>query len=57
MYSGTDTEEIELVKSGVPASLVSIPIRYMHTPIEMFDPFELDKTVQLLKLFIENYSS
>ena len=57
VYSGTDTEEIELVKSGVPASLVSIPIRYMHTPIEMFDPFELDKTVQLLKLFIENYSS
>lgn len=56
IYSGTDTDEIELVKSGVPATLVSIPVRYLHTPIEMFDPFDLDKTVQLLKLFIENYS-
>jgi len=47
--------KISLVRSSIPTALVSIPIRYMHTPVEMFDPFDVDKTVQLLKLFIEEF--
>ncbi|BAL81060.1 M28 family peptidase [Caldisericum exile] len=55
VLSSTDADKISLVRSGIPVTLISIPIRYMHTPIEMFDPFDVDKTVQILKLFIEEF--
>ncbi|MGB9793832.1 MULTISPECIES: M28 family peptidase [Caldisericum] len=55
VLSSTDADKVGLVRSGIPTSLLSIPIRYMHTPVEMFDPFDVDKTVQLLKLFIGEF--
>ncbi|MCI4462658.1 MAG: hypothetical protein JHC30_00595 [Caldisericum sp.] len=55
VLSSTNADKISLVRSSIPTALVSIPIRYMHTPVEMFDPFDVDKTVQLLKLFIEEF--
>jgi len=57
ILSSTDLDKIELVRSGIPVILVSIPIRYMHTPIEMFDMSDVEKTVELVKLFIENYKA
>lgn len=55
VLSSTNADKIELVRSGIPTALLSIPIRYMHTPIEMFDPIDVHRSVQLLKLFIEQY--
>lgn len=53
ILSGTDATEIQLVGRGVPVGIISIPLRYMHTPIEVIDPTDVDKTVNLLSLFIE----
>jgi putative aminopeptidase FrvX len=33
--SGTDTDAIFLARGGIPCGLVSLPIRYMHTTVEM----------------------
>jgi putative aminopeptidase FrvX len=33
--SGTDTDAIFLKRGGIPSGLVSLPIRYMHTTVEM----------------------
>ncbi len=33
--SGTDTDEIFLRRGGIPCGLLSLPIRYMHTTVEM----------------------
>ncbi len=34
-YSGTDISEIQLTRGGCRSGLISIPCRYMHSPIEV----------------------
>ena len=53
VFSGTDATEIQIVEKGIPVGVVSIPERYMHTPIEVIDPEDVDNTVNLLSLLIE----
>ena len=33
--TGTDADAVNLSRGGVPTALVSIPIRYMHSPVEL----------------------
>ncbi len=33
--TGTDADAVHLSRAGVPTGLVSIPIRYMHSPVEL----------------------
>jgi putative aminopeptidase FrvX len=35
--TGTDADAVHLSRGGVPTGLVSIPIRYMHSPVELVD--------------------
>ena len=49
--TGTDANVIQLTRAGVATGLVSIPLRYMHTPIEVFDHSDLDGCVKLLTEF------
>ena len=44
----TDADPIQLSRAGVAAALVSIPLRYMHTPSEIVAVDDLDQTVELL---------
>ncbi|HIP92443.1 MAG TPA: M42 family peptidase [Thermotoga sp.] len=46
--SGTDTDEIQITGIGVKTALISIPLKYMHTPVEVVDPFDVDETARLL---------
>ena len=46
--SGTDANAMQLARGGVATALVSVPLRYMHTPVEVLDLDDLHKTVQLL---------
>ena len=50
--TGTDANVIQLTKAGVAAGLVSIPLRYMHTPVELISLRDLENTSKLLKSFI-----
>ncbi len=50
--TGTDANVIQLTKSGVAAGLVSIPLRYMHTPVEVVSIKDLENTSNLLESFI-----
>jgi len=50
--SGTDTDNIFTSRAGVPSALVSIPLRYMHSPVEMADLGDVEACVQLLLAFI-----
>ena len=50
--TGTDANVIQLTRSGVATGLVSIPLRYMHTPVEVISLEDLENTVKLLKAFI-----
>jgi len=44
----TDADPIQLSRAGVAAALVSIPLRYMHTPSEIVSVKDLEQTVALL---------
>ena len=45
----TDLRYIQMTKEGVATALISIPLRYMHTPIEVMDFNDINNTVELLK--------
>jgi len=46
--TGTDANVMQLVRGGVATALVSIPLRYMHTPVEVLDWVDLEGAVKLL---------
>ena len=45
---GTDTCKIQLTREGVATALISIPNRYMHTPVEVCDLRDVDAIISLL---------
>ncbi|MGE4578586.1 MAG: M42 family metallopeptidase [Desulfuromonadales bacterium] len=46
--TGTDANVMQLSRGGVAAALVSVPLRYMHTPVELLSLSDLENTVRLL---------
>ncbi len=46
--TGTDANAIQLTRSGVAAALVSIPNRYMHTPVEVVSLTDLEVAAKLI---------
>ena len=46
--TGTDARAIQVAQAGIATGLISIPLRYMHTPSEMVDLEDIEHTVQLL---------
>jgi putative aminopeptidase FrvX len=49
--TGTDADAIQIARSGIPAGLVSIPLRYMHSPVEMVDLNDVEAVITLLAAF------
>ncbi len=49
--SYTDANSIQLSRAGVAAALVSIPNRYMHSPVEMISLDDIDRAADLLAEF------
>ena len=47
----TDADAIHIARAGIPAGLVSIPLRYMHSPVEMVDLEDVENVVVLLTAF------
>lgn len=46
--TGTDTDSIFYQRTGIPSALVSIPIRYMHSPVETASLKDLELLIQLM---------
>ncbi|MGM9969279.1 MAG: M20/M25/M40 family metallo-hydrolase [Anaeroplasma sp.] len=51
--TGTDADRIYYTKEGIPTALVSIPLRYMHSPSEMCDLKDVQDCIDLLAYFIK----
>jgi putative aminopeptidase FrvX len=49
--TSTDADVIQISRSGIPTGLVSIPLRYMHSPVELVDLGDLEATVELIAAF------
>lgn len=50
--TGTDTDSIFCSRKGIPAALVSLPLRYMHSPVETADWSDIEATSSLIEEFI-----
>jgi putative aminopeptidase FrvX len=48
---GTDTDVIFWTRGGIPSALVSLPNRYMHSPVELVSLKDLEQIPQLLAGF------
>ncbi|CAN5359177.1 M42 family metallopeptidase [soil metagenome] len=51
-YSGTDTDSIFTTRQGIPSALVSLPLRYMHSVVELVDLADVEKVIDLLEAFV-----
>lgn len=50
--SGTDADKVNQTAAGVPSTVLSIPLRYMHSPSEVGSLKDLDETVEVLAEFL-----
>ncbi len=46
--TGTDTESFAYANDGCPSVLISIPLRYMHTTVEMLHKKDIEQTISLI---------
>jgi putative aminopeptidase FrvX len=49
--SGTDTDVIFWTRGGIPSALISLPNRYMHSPVELVSLKDLKKIPELMAGF------
>jgi endoglucanase len=49
--TGTDTDYIFKTRSGIPSALVSVPLRYMHSTVEVVDLGDVQQCIDWLTAF------
>ena len=52
--SGTDTDVIFWTRGGIPSALISLPNRYMHSPVEVVSLKDLEKIPELMAAFAQS---
>ena len=52
--SGTNAWPIQVSREGVATAVLSIPERYMHTPVEVVHRKDLEDTAKLLAAYVES---
>ena len=56
-YTGTDTDAFAYSNGGVPSALISLPLRYMHTTVEMVHKNDVENVIKLIYNTILNIKS
>ena len=47
-FTGTDTDAFAYANGGVASALISLPLRYMHTTVEMVSKEDVENVIRLL---------
>ncbi len=50
--TSTDADKICVARAGVKTGLCSIPLKYMHSPVEMVDLCDIDSAAKILENFV-----
>ncbi len=53
-FTGTDTDAFAYSAEGVASSLISLPLKYMHTTVEMVDKKDVENVIELIYLTIRS---
>jgi endoglucanase len=46
--TGTDADVVHMSRTGVPTAVVSIPLRYMHSPVELVELGDVAATIEVI---------
>ena len=49
----TDATAIHLTKEGIPTGVISMPTRYIHTPVSVLSMNDLEKSAELIARAVE----
>jgi endoglucanase len=49
--TGTDADAFHISRAGIPSAVVSIPLRYMHSPVEMVQLDDVENAAKLIAAF------
>ena len=52
-FTGTDADAVHLSRAGVPTGVVSIPLRYMHSPVELVQLEDVHNAARLIAAFAQ----
>ncbi len=50
--TATDADAVHLTRGGIPTVVLSVPLRYMHSPVEMIQLSDVEATIALLVEFL-----
>ena len=53
-YTGTDAHNIQIALEGIPSTVISLPLRNMHTPCEIISLDDAENTAALIAAFIKD---
>ncbi|MCL2856811.1 MAG: M20/M25/M40 family metallo-hydrolase [Oscillospiraceae bacterium] len=54
--TGTNADHIATVRAGVSTGLLSIPLKYMHTPVEVVAASDIEQTARLIAVFVKDFA-
>ncbi|HEY5428234.1 MAG TPA: M20/M25/M40 family metallo-hydrolase, partial [Solirubrobacteraceae bacterium] len=49
--TGTDADAVHATRTGVPTGIVSVPLRYMHSPVELVSLADIQVAAELIAAF------
>jgi len=53
---GTDAGAIHITREGIPSAAVSVPCRYIHSPVAMLNLTDFQQTVRLMRAALERWT-
>ena len=51
--TGTDADAFHISRAGIPTGVVSVPLRYMHSPVEMVQLDDVENAARLIAAFAQ----
>lgn len=51
-HTGTNAWPMQICREGIATAVVSLPLKYMHTPVEVINRTDLESTARLLAAFV-----
>jgi endoglucanase len=52
-YTGTDADAVHVSRGGVPTGCIGLPLRYMHSPVEMVQLEDVERSAELIAAFAQ----
>lgn len=54
-HTGTNAWGVQVAREGIATAVLSVPLRYMHTPVEVLELDDVENTARLLAAFVKDY--